>query len=94
MRVVVDTNVLLSALIRRDSLPAAVVAAWIDGRFTLLTHPLQLEELRDVTRRPQLRGLFRPSEAGRLINHIRAEAELISRLRRVTRSVGPADDFL
>lgn len=94
MRVVIDTNILLSALLRRDSLPDAVLRAWAQDRFTLLTHVLQLEELRDVTRRPHVRGRFRRSEAGRLINDLRAEAEMINWLPQVRRSAEPADDFL
>src|ERR1700704_3247175 len=62
MRVILDTNVLLSALIRRDSVPGRVLEAWFDDRFVLITHELQLEELRVVTRRQQILAL---SEAGR-----------------------------
>jgi uncharacterized protein len=94
MRVILDTNVLLSALIRRDSVPGRVLEAWFDDRFVLITHELQLEELRAVTRRQQIRVLIRPSEAGRLVNQLRANAELITRLPRTRRSDDPADDFL
>ena len=45
MRVILDTNILLSALIRRDSLPGRILDLWFDDRFVLLTHPLHLEEL-------------------------------------------------
>jgi putative PIN family toxin of toxin-antitoxin system len=94
MRVILDTNVLLSALIRRDSVPGRVLEAWFDDRFVLITHELQLEELRVVTRRQQIRVLIRPSEAGRLVNQLRANAELVTRLPRTRRSNDPADDFL
>ena len=94
MRVILDTNVLLSALIRRDSVPGQVLEAWFDDRFVLITHELQLEELRVVTRRQQIRALIRPSEAGRLVNQLRANAELVTRLPRTRRSNDPADDFL
>ena len=94
MRVVLDTNILLSALIRRDSVPGRILEAWFDDHFVLLTHALQLEELRAVTRRPQIRSLIRPAEAGRLINQLRADAELVPGLPRTRRSDDPADDFL
>ena len=94
MRVVLDTNILLSALIRRDGVPGRILEAWFDDRFVLLTHALQLDELRTVTRRPQIRSLIRPAEAGRLVNQLRAEAELVTRLPRTRRSDDPADDFL
>jgi putative PIN family toxin of toxin-antitoxin system len=94
VRVVLDTNILLSALIRADSIPGRILDAWLDDRFVLPSHSLQREELRAVTRRPQIRALIRPSEAGRLVNYIRAEAELIARLPHVRRSADPADGFL
>ena len=94
MRVILDTNVLLSALIRRDSVPGRILEAWFDDRFVLITHELQLEELRVVTRRQQIRVLIRRSEAGRLVNQLRANAELVTRLPRTRRSDDPADDFL
>ena len=94
MRVILDTNVLLSALIRRDSVLGRFLGAWFDDRFVLITHELQLEELRAVTRRQQIRVLIRRSEAGRLVNQLRANAELMTRLPRTRRSDDPADDFL
>lgn len=94
MRVVLDTNILLSALIRRDSVPGRILEAWFDDHFVLLTHALQLEELRTVTRRPQIRSLIRPAEAGRLVNQLRTDAELVTELPRTRRSDDPADDFL
>ncbi|MGH9482110.1 MAG: PIN domain-containing protein [Terriglobales bacterium] len=36
MRVILDTNILVSALIAPAGKPAAIVDAWLDGNFTLL----------------------------------------------------------
>ncbi len=94
MRVILDTNILLSALIRRDSVPGRILESWFEDRFTLLTHSLQLDELRSVTRRREIRTLIRAPEAGRLVNQIRAHAELVAQLPRLRRSEDPADDFL
>lgn len=94
MRVILDTNILVSALIRRNSIPGQIFEAWFEGCFVLLVHPLLLEELRAVTRRPRIRALIRPSEAGRLINQIRALAEPVTDLPATRRSEDPADDFL
>jgi predicted nucleic acid-binding protein len=46
MRVVLDTNVLISALMVRMGNPAAVYRAWQEGKFTLLTCAEQLDEIR------------------------------------------------
>lgn len=94
MRVVLDTNVLLSALISPNGIPALLVQAWIDNRYTLVSHELQFAEFREVTRRDKIKALVRPSEAGRLLNRIGALAEMPERLPPIQRSRDPRDDFL
>ena len=94
MRVILDTNVLVSALIRRDGVTSQIVDAWSYDRFVLLTHARQLEELRTVTRRPRVRALIRSAEAGRLINQLRDNAEFVGRLPLIQRSQDPDDGFL
>jgi putative PIN family toxin of toxin-antitoxin system len=66
VRVVLDTNVLVSALLMEASLPARLLAHWRQGRFTLLTATPQLDELTRVTRYPKLRARLKPALAGRL----------------------------
>jgi uncharacterized protein len=94
MRVVLDTNSVLSALLNSESVPGRVLRTWLRDGFVLVTHAFQVEEIRTVTRRPRFRGRFRPAEAGRLINLINDNAEFVPRLPRVQRSADPADDFL
>lgn len=94
MRVILDTNILLSGLIAPSGLPAGLIEAWLDRRFTLVSHALQLDELRDVSRRDKIRALVRPFEVGRLVNQIAVIAELPQRLPPVERSRDPRDDFL
>ena len=94
MRVILDTNILLSGLISPAGLPARLIEAWLDHRFTLVSHELQLDELRDVSRREKIRALIRPSVAGRLVNQIARVAEMPAVLPPTTRSRDPRDDFL
>ena len=94
MRVVLDTNVLLAALISPGGGPARLYEAWKLGRFELLTSGEQLDELSRVTRYPTIRPLITVSEAGRMINQIRALAILAERSRPTEVSPDPADDFL
>jgi predicted nucleic acid-binding protein len=46
MRVVLDTNILVSTLIAPAGNPAAIYNAWEQGKFTLLTCTEHLDELR------------------------------------------------
>lgn len=94
MRVVLDTNILLAALISPTGPPARLYEAWQKGRFDLLTSEEQLDELSRVTRYPTIRPLITHSEAGRMVNQIRALATVVRTGRRRAVSADPADDFL
>lgn len=94
MRVVLDTNVLLSAFIRVDSRPYQLLRAWLDGRFELVSSAEQIEELARTSRYPQVRRYFEPAEIGWLINRIRDRALLVERLPRVKLANDPGDDFV
>jgi putative PIN family toxin of toxin-antitoxin system len=94
MRVVLDTNIIVSALIAPDGNPAAIVDAWLDGKFTLLTCGTHLDELRSTLHKPRVAELIEPHKAGRLVNRVKKLAEGIDPLPRVERSPDPTDDFL
>mgnify|MGYP001156593921 CR=1 FL=1 len=94
MRVVVDTNVLISALLSGRSPPAQIVTLWREGRFALLTSQEQLDELARVTRYPKIRERLSPALAGRLVNELRDVAELVADLPQVTACADPYDNFL
>ena len=94
MRLVVDTNILISALLAGTSLPAQLILLWREGRFDLLTSAAQLDELRRVTRYPKIRERLTSALAGRLINDIRDLAVLLPLLPVVTASPDPDDNYL
>jgi putative PIN family toxin of toxin-antitoxin system len=94
MRLILDTNVLIAALITRDTPPDALYRAWRDGAFTLVTSELQLEEFRAVTRRESVRLRLHPAEAGRMVNDLRSLAVLAEPLERLDISPDPYDNFL
>lgn len=94
MRVVLDTNVMVSGLLSPGGVPALILRTWFAERFILISHALQLDELRDVTRRDKIRALIRPHAAGRLVNQIVRLAEMPEPLPAVQRSPDPRDDFL
>jgi putative PIN family toxin of toxin-antitoxin system len=94
VRLILDTNVLISALLAGTSLPARLVALWREGQFDLLTSAEQLDELMRVTRYPRIRQRLRPAMAGRLINEIRNLAIPLAALPIVTVSPDPYDNYL
>ena len=94
MRVVLDTNILVSAVIAPAGKPAAIVRAWIAGNFILLTCATQVDDLRATLNQPHLGKRIKRHEAGRLVNQIKSLAETVDPLPSVERSPDPADDFL
>jgi len=94
MRVVLDTNILVSALLTPSGNSAANLRIWLDGKFTLPTCAVHLDELRSTLEKPRVAELIKPHKAGRLVNQIKKVAEVIDPLPRVKLSPDPTDDFL
>jgi putative PIN family toxin of toxin-antitoxin system len=94
VRLVIDTNIMISALLASTSLPAHLIVLWREGRFDLLTSPEQLDELMRVTHYPKIRERLVPSLAGRLINELRDLAVVVTGVPAVTASLDPFDNCL
>jgi predicted nucleic acid-binding protein len=54
MRVALETNILVSALIAPTGHPAPIYNAWEEGKFTFLTCAEHLDELRDTLQKPRI----------------------------------------
>jgi putative PIN family toxin of toxin-antitoxin system len=89
VRLVIDTNLFISALLFETSLPAHLLLRWRQGRFDLLTAPEQIDELARVTRYPKIRERIAPAGAGRLINQLRELAVMMQPLPAVTACPDP-----
>ncbi len=63
MRLILDTNILLSALLSPVGPPAKLLDAWERRRFTLVACDALIAELRDVAARPFFRARLRASAA-------------------------------
>lgn len=94
MRVVLDTNILISALLIQVGHPAAIYHAWQEGAFKLVVCAEQLDELRATLRKPAIAARIKPHNAGRLVNQLKDLAEILGPLPHVERSPDPTDDFL
>lgn len=70
MRVVLDTNVLLGALISPYGPPDAIYRAWRGARFELVTSTVQLGELRRVSRYPKLKAILPAHRIGAMVNNM------------------------
>jgi len=94
VRVILDTNILISSLIVPGGPSDYLYQCWRTGRFVLLSSADHLDEFRRVTRYPRLQRYLRPAAAGTMLNEIRALAEMIGVLPNVDICSDPADNFL
>lgn len=94
MRLVIDTNVLLSALMSSTSPSARIFALWRGRAFDVLTAAEQIDEVGRVTRYPKIRTRFAPAIAGRLVNQLRDVAIVVEKLPKVDLSPDPDDNYL
>jgi putative PIN family toxin of toxin-antitoxin system len=77
MRVVLDTNVLLSGLAYPGSVPGKLVAAWRHGALDVVLSHFILEELRRVLPRLRQRHGLSDADIADLVDCLAFEAELV-----------------
>jgi putative PIN family toxin of toxin-antitoxin system len=94
MRVILDTNVLVAALMISDGPPDQLFEAFLNDRFTLITSDAQIEEFARVTRYPAIRSRIHLAQAGRLINAARSLSVFLERLPLASVFRDPHDDYL
>jgi putative PIN family toxin of toxin-antitoxin system len=96
IRAVLDTNVLVSALLRPFGTPGAILRSLRSGCFTIVFSPELLDELTAVLQNPRIRtkyGIDRPAlEAISGLFALRGEMTMISETVQICRD--PDDDFL
>ncbi len=96
MRVVLDTNVLVAAVLSSSGAPARILAAWIDGAFELVVSPRLLDELRRVLAYPKIEAYVDTDDADELLDLIVGSSVVADdpdEPPSVT-SADPNDDFL
>ena len=92
MRVVLDTNIFISALLTPKGLPSQVLRLWFENRYDLVTSSWQIEELRAVSRRDKIKERVKAADVGTLVNNLRSKALVIDELPSVSYSPDPDDD--
>lgn len=74
MKAVLDSNVIISALISREGPPARLFELWRAGDFEIVCSPRLLQELSVTLSRPKLRRYVPPKEAALALALLRSEA--------------------
>jgi len=94
MRIVLDTNVLVSALISPGRLPDQLLQHWEAGDFTLVTSAAQLDELERVFGYEKLQRFIRPEHATQLTSILRRLADFAVELPVIKASTDPSDNVI
>ncbi len=92
MRVVLDTNILIGALITKGTPPDLLYQAWLRGEFELVTSTAQLAELADVLARPRLRRFIDTDEAAAIVENLGTRALVLDEPPGVYLSPDPKDN--
>ena len=93
MRVVLDTNILFSALISPHGTADRIYRAWRTARFEVVTSLVQLDEIRRASRYPKLQAVLQPAKVGTMLNNLQ-RAIVLERLTIEHEADDPDDAFL
>lgn len=93
MLVVLDSNVLFSALISPHGAPHRIYEAWREGCFQVATCGEQIEELRRASRYPKFRNILQPHLVGLMLNHLHG-AHVVERVPGKHQAKDPCDSYL
>lgn len=93
MRVVLDTNILFSALISPHGFPDAIYRAWRAARFEVVTSRTQLDKIRRASRYPKLQAVLQPAQVGVMVNNLQ-RAVILESLTIELETDDPDDAFL
>ena len=80
IKVVLDTNELVSAVIKSGGLPDQIVQPWRDDKFEMVLSPAMLAELARVLRYPRLRKLhgWTDAQVDVFVDGLRAAATVVA----------------
>lgn len=93
MRVVLDSNVFLSAMLSPHGAPDVIYRAWRAGRFEIITSDIQLDEIRRASRYPKFKTILQPARVGAMINNLQ-HAVILKKIKIDDEADDPHDSFL
>jgi putative PIN family toxin of toxin-antitoxin system len=94
VRIVIDLNVLVSGIIKKDGPPGQLLALWRERRYQLVISPAMIDRLNEVLARPQLQSFLEASEAEALISELSTAATLVHPGDPIALTIGPEDNIV
>ncbi len=93
MLIILDSNILLSALISPHSPPHIIYQAWQKNIFKVATCREQIDEIRSASRYPKFRNILQPHRVGLMLNNLQ-KTIVIENLFYKYETKDPNDDWL
>lgn len=93
MRVILDSNILLSALLSPHAPPHRIYKAWREDVFELVTCFEQIEEIRRASRYHKFKDILQPHRVGLMLNNMQ-KATVIESLPDGYEAADPDDTWL
>ena len=94
MLVLLDSNIIVSAILTPNGSPARIIDAWRDGSFELLTCQHQIDEIRNACRHPRFRERLQPHHVGTMLNNLYNATLWQEPLPRKHHAIDPTDSYL
>ena len=93
-RVVLDTNVLISAIISSKGSPAKILDLWREGAFDLAFSEETIKELINVLSRPKLLRItgINEDELNRLLSYLRSSSIVVDSSEDISIAIEDPDD--
>ncbi len=95
MRLVLDTNVFVSALLSATGAPAEILRRWREGAFVLVCSEELLREVAEVLRRRRFRDRLTTDQVEAFLEALRTSADVVGDPEKGgQRASDPKDDFV
>ncbi len=94
MRIVLDTNIFVSALISQQGPPAELFDRWNDDEYELVTAEPQIAELRRVLNYPRVAKCLQSGAAETLLGRLHEAALFVTDLPEINLSDDPDDNII
>jgi putative PIN family toxin of toxin-antitoxin system len=91
VKLVLDTNILISALINKKGPPGSLYEQW-GQKYQLITSEFQIEELTRIISYPKLTKLIQPNDSDTLLIRLYSKAIIVSQLQDINDSPDPDDN--
>lgn len=94
MRILLDTNVIISGFLSGKGPLGRLLQGWLDGRFDLVTSQTQLDELQRALGYAKLRDRINPAQVQDFVANIDVMAIMVPSVPAVSVSPDPADNLI